>query len=165
MELIAQGIHALKELKQHSLIWSLPNIRLSNSSRRAEQPILRGLQESKPGVFPGNMFPYGTSLLFRMQRISGSMDFILPYNWFPSQLVSGTVIKVISLQGHGTGWKTNCNCKLEVRSGQAQQRRKVTLWESWVNNKRQPAACPHQAIFRDVHFPTYAPKHSHDSNA
>lgn len=34
------------------------------------------------------------------------------------------------------------HCKLEVQSGQAQQRRKVRLWELRVNNGRQSAAFP-----------------------
>ena len=47
-------------------------------------------------------------------------------------------------------------CKLKVQSGQAQQRRKLTLWELGVNNERQPAPCLPQVICGTGHMPAHA---------
>lgn len=143
---------------------STPEVK--NDSGGANQPILRGLQEGKSGIFPGNISFLWYIPSLQDAKTTGLTDSILPYNWFPTQLVSGTTIKVISLLGCGTRWKTNFALWTQsvIRAGTRE--RKVMLYGSRVNDGRQPAclpACLLQVIYVAVHVFFYTPKHTCDS--
>lgn len=108
----------------HSMA-STPEVK--NDSGGANQPILRGLQEGKSGIFPGNISFLWYIPSLQDAKTTGLTDSILPYNWFPTQLVSGTTIKVISLLGCGTRWKTNFALWTQSVTRAGTRERKVML--------------------------------------
>ncbi|EPY84777.1 hypothetical protein CB1_000444001 [Camelus ferus] len=70
-------------------------------SSSAPLELLGQIAKQRPvAVENSNVFcPVSPRVISGCGRPLASMDFILPYNWFPSQLVPGTVIK--SQQGSG----------------------------------------------------------------
>lgn len=89
------------------------------------------------------------------------MDFILPYNWFPSQWVPGMPSKWALSKDMEQDEKQILCCKLPSAIGRAQRRRKVTLWELGVSNERLPAACPPPGDVWGCARALVCPKHSH----